>query len=158
MIPNTVAYHVSPRLKDAGLIERHGGSGSSAWYTVPEGLRDHVRSLTDEQLAKFIWPNRGTLLAKRAQQSESEPPPQPDIIVEAPADEDLDGQISPAMAETLYPQNDEQSEQPQLPQDPMELLAMRYGQIVDVLVRLDARFARLERELGLKPIEQEVTT
>lgn len=122
-------YNVASRMHDAGLLERIGVGGMSR-YTVPAAQRERALSLTDDEIVGFIWP-------ARAQQ-----------VVQ-----DLDEEITPELAQTFYPQ---EGDAPPMP-EPADPVAVLFDQLLQVLLRMDARFARLERELGLAPIEQEVS-
>ena len=91
--------------------------------------------MTDEDLLALLWPH--------GRRTDSKKRPTDD-------GEDLDAQITPELAEQLYPQEPEAT--PETHEDPVVKV---FGQILTVLTRMDARFARLERELGLPPIEQD---
>lgn len=136
-ISNVVAgnvYAIAYRIRDAGYIVKRG-DGPSAWYIVPENMRDLVRSLTQEQVAGLIWPG-----AFRQIKFETDKPEAPPMAPEP--------QVAPEMSATA----------PAVDGNPIEMLAMiatRMSQFIDIMLRMDARFARLERELGLKPIEEE---
>ena len=107
----------------------HSGSGGMAYYSVPAFAKERVLSLTDHEILCFIRPSR------------AEPGERFEPVV-------------PAMAEEVVQEVDAEREpEPMEPQDPV---AQLFDKLLTVLVRMDARFARLERELGLKPIEQEV--
>jgi hypothetical protein len=141
-ISNVIAgnmYAIAYRIRDAGYIVKRG-MGTSAWYVVPENLRDFVRSLTQEQIAVLVWPGTSHRVVDAPPDMS---PPKPEPQIEAPTD---------------LAAPDKQDETQAIDGNPLEMLAMiatRMMQFVDILSRMDARFSRLERELGLKPIEEE---
>jgi len=150
-------YLMIYRIRDAGYIEKQGINGR-AWYVVPEQLRDHVRSLSDEQIVALIWPGRvstevAALMRKSAPEAQAEEPPQ-----QEPQDEVAEAIDSEQIEIARRDQIATEAEQPPPAPPPsggeLEALLSRF---LDVMMRLDARFARMERELGLKPIEQEAS-
>ena len=126
------AYNMANRMRVAGIIERVG-EGSGSYHAVVD--HERVREMTDEDLLALLWPH--------GRRTDSKKRPTDD-------GEDLDAQITPELAEQLYPQGPEAT--PETYEDPVVKV---FGQILTVLTRMDARFARLERELGLGPIEQD---
>jgi len=133
----TMVYTVSPRLQEAGLIERHGVQGNWS-FSVSESQRERVHALTDNDLIALIWPSRARDLDDDFQGA---PPP-------------IEDDVAPTTEEYV----DEQAvTQPQLvavaQADPVAVI---FDQILQVLTRMDKRFDRLERALGMPPLEQEV--
>jgi hypothetical protein len=61
---------------------------------------------------------------------------------------------SGVLRQVLRATNNKTSETNEANEIPLSLVAERWGQLLTVLERMDARFARLEQELGLPPIEQ----
>jgi len=120
------------KLREAGLIERHeqigtGMNGPGVLWQIPETMQTFVREMTDEQLSDVLW---GGGLTPAAMPS----------LTSASPEETL---TTPAAMPTAAVE------------DPFAVIAERLTQIVDVLVRLDKRFHRIERDLGLKPIEED---
>ncbi len=112
-------------VEDEILVKR--GTQGNVWYeaTSPE------IELTDEQIAALLWPERAGV-------------------------PEVDGPALIAVGETpLDVQQVDVQQVEEQAHDPLALVAERWGQILTVLERMDARFARLERELALPPIEQE---
>jgi len=126
------------RIRDAGLVEKVG-EGANSYHLVPKDQHDRILALTNEDLLAILW--------RKA------PHVKPEMSSDTATGEDLASTIVREFAVPMQPQESE----PSLPPDDiLGVVAQRFTQIVDVLVRMDARFARLERELGLKPIEEEI--
>jgi hypothetical protein len=128
------AHTAVKRLREAGLVEKFG-EGSMTFHVVPKDARSRVQTLTHDELTGILW-RRGT----------------GDVAVEPETTSEGDGDgITPELADISARQ--ETAGPPPAIDDPV---ARIFDQILTVLVRMDARFARLERELSLPPIEQEV--
>lgn len=134
---NGNVYILVTRLRDAGIVERVG-AGVGSYLNVPD--HERVLNMSDDDLFLVLWP-RGR---------KPGPKPKSQAVDEHESGENPDDQITPEMAQVLYPQ--ETNEQPTTYEDPVAKLM---DQLLTVLTRMDARFARLERELGLPPIEQD---
>jgi hypothetical protein len=149
-ISNVIAgnmYAIAYRIRDAGYIAKRG-DGPSAWYVVPENMRALVKSLTHEQIAGLIWPSMATRRsAFDVPTDKTEPEPTvspPTTLTTTPTTETGDAPTA---------QRDDNPFVTQM--QTLDMIATRMMQFVDILARMDARFSRLERELGLKPIEEE---
>jgi len=125
-------YAMVYKLRDAGYVERQG-EGVASWYTVPEKMHSFIRSMTDEQLAAVMWPGRAAAVA-----------PMP-MAPQLDTEESAEAPAEPALDDVSTLSSDEL----------LALVARRWDQVLTVLERMDARFARLERELSLPAIEQE---
>jgi hypothetical protein len=101
------------------------GTQGNVWY---EATSPEVE-LTDEQIASLLWPERAAM---------------PEEVSQETTDFDIDLAVAALGNSSAGPQD-----------EALALVAERWGQILTVLERMDARFARLERELALPPIEQE---
>lgn len=141
---NSSVYRIAYSLRDAGYIERRD-DGGTVYYVVPDVIRDHVRSLTDDQIAGFIWPGRAARMAREAETVSSN-------VVEALVDAT---QRSNEAAAALRTHTAEDADQQ--PPDALSLLAERMLQFLTVLERVNARLSRLEREWGLCPLEEETS-
>ena len=114
------------RLCAAGIVDRTTGV-----YLATTTTHEAASAWSDEQLAAVLWPGRAADLA--------EPPPK----LDDPADD---------QARVAEPDGLDERDAAPPPEDP---LAAMLGQFLTILTRMDARFARLERELGLPPLEDD---
>ena len=125
-------YAIVYRFRDAGMLKLNDAPISKDRRFIPiHPAINRIYTMSDEELAGFIW-----LSARTGADGLTDPQrARNQLLSEAPP-----GLTAPAGS----------------PAETLDLIASRIGDIVTVLMRFDARFTRLERELGLPPIEQEM--
>jgi hypothetical protein len=141
-------YAIIYRFRDAGMLKSNDAPISKDRRFIPiHPAIDRIYTMSDEELAGFIW-----LSARTGADGLTDPQrARNQLLSETPDDADNE------------PDDTREEEAPPgltapagSPAETLDLIASRIGDIVTVLMRFDARFTRLERELGLPPIEQEM--
>ena len=119
-------YTAVRRLYEAGIVDKGGDNDKRATHYVVSDPAA-AAALSDEQLYAILWRR-------------------------APNEPATD---TPELAQVLYPSEPTAQISDVVTDDALTLIAERLMLQLNVLERLDARLARLERELGLPPIEQD---
>ena len=124
VVTQSTTGNVAKRLAAAGLVEKRGLYGGQHYVGVHPAVTE-CATWPDERLADVLWP------AYAGSREAAEEPPT-DVAADVAAEPGPPAEAAPT--------------------DPLSLLAERMLQFLGVLERLDARFSRLEKELGLPPL------
>ena len=174
-------HRVLARLVDLGLVVGKPGFG----HMAAPGAAARLASMPDEELSSILWRRPGYV--RVGQETD-----QGDDTVDVPDGADLDARKAEIRAkraeagrlgaasrwgkdgkketditqlatdESAEPDQPPSTAVPSTPSDSLDIIAMRMTQMVEILMHLDARQARMERrqvrvesELGLPPIEDD---
>jgi hypothetical protein len=135
------------RLINLGLVVAKRGFGHGA----APGAADRLASMLDEELESVLWRRPGYTLAGHEDNQNDGTADVQESVEEVPSSSPLEPDPPTSAVVPASPSPDS-----------LDIIAMRMTQMVEILMHLDARQARMERrqvrvesELGLPPIEDD---